>query len=141
MLTTPTIQQIPVQSNDVYAFRVRREILADDIKAMAETMNAVFDAKSSVSMLLIFDPYEGVEAGAGLDLQTLTSQFRSIVNVDKYAVVNAPSIAATMINVMDKIIPIDARTFTAAEEAEAWAFVGTRPIVSTPKNHGEASVI
>lgn len=127
MLTTPTIVQIPVQSADVYAFRIRAEITAEDLKAMAETMNAAFDAKSSVSMLLIFDPYDGAEAGAGLDLQTLTSQFRSIAKVDKYAVVGAPSFATTMINVMDKIIPTDARTFAAADEPLAWEFVGTRP--------------
>ena len=79
-------------------------------------------------MLLIFAPYEGAQAGAGFDLEVMTSQFRSIVKVDKYAVVGAPSFAATLINVMDKIMPVDARTFSRDEETEAWDFVGARPL-------------
>ncbi len=128
MIMTPTIVQIPVASSDVYAFRIKGEISAEDLQAMANTMNAAFDANSSVSMLLIFDQYDGVEAGAGLDLQTLRSQFRSVLKVDKYAVVGAPGFASTLINVMDILIPTDARTFKPAEEDEAWEFIGTRPL-------------
>jgi len=127
MLTTSSIRQIPVHSPDVYAFRILGEVQAEDIKAMAETMNVAFDADRTVSMLLIFADYDGVEAGAGLDLQTMSAQFRSLTHVEKYAVVNAPGFAATLIRLMDKVIPTDARTFTAAEEDAAWAFVGTRP--------------
>jgi hypothetical protein len=128
MLNTPTIVRIPVQSAEVYAFRITGEIEPEDLRHMAETMNLAFDTHASISMLLIFDPYDGAQAGAGLDMETLTSQFRSITKVDKYAVVGAPSFASTMINVMDKIMPVDARTFTADEEALAWQFVGTQPV-------------
>jgi hypothetical protein len=127
MLKSRTVQQIATTSPDVYAFRLRGEVMADDLRAMAETMNAAFDVQPAVSMLLIFDAYEGVETGAGFDVQTLTSQFRSLVKVDKYAVVGAPGFASGMINVMDKIIPTDARTFDAGDEAMAWDFVGARP--------------
>lgn len=127
MLTTPTILQIAVTSPDVYAFRIRGHVAKEDLQAMAETMNAAFDRQTEVSMLLVFDAFEGVEAGAGFDLPTLTAQFRSLANVDKYAVVGAPRVASAMITVMDKFIPTDARSFTADEEALAWAFVGARP--------------
>lgn len=128
MLTTPTIVQIAVLSPDVFAFMVKGEIDKDDLAKMAATMNEAFDTHETVSMLLIFARYDGAEVGAGLDLEVLTSQFRSIVKVDKYGVVGSPSFAATMINVMDKIMPVDARTFSLDEEDAAWTFIGTRPI-------------
>jgi hypothetical protein len=128
MLVTPSIVQIPVAASDVYAFRIRGKIARDDLHHMAETMNTAFDAHGTVSMLLVFDDYDGTETGAGMDFQTLTSQFRSIAKVDKYAVVGAPTLAATMITVMDKLMPTDARTFPTEDEALAWAFVGTHAI-------------
>lgn len=128
MLQSETINQIPVDNPLVYAFRISGEINAEDMRAMGAIMNDAFDAHSSVSMLLIFDQFEGLEAGAGFDKETFTSQFRSLAKVDKYAVVGAPSVAATMINVMDEFIPTDARTFLRSEEAVAWAFVGASPV-------------
>ncbi|MDB5664312.1 STAS/SEC14 domain-containing protein [Cypionkella sp.] len=131
MLRTGSINQIPVDNPSVYAFRISNEVQAEDLKAMAQTMNNAFDVHSSVSMLLIFEQYEGVETGAGFDMETFKSQFRSLAKVDKYAVVGAPSIASTMINVMEKVIPTDARTFERSEELVAWQFVGANPAASS----------
>jgi SpoIIAA-like len=125
VLNTQTISQIPVLSPSVYAFNIHGEVEKDDLAQMAEVMNEAFDTHDKVSMLLIFAPYDGAEPGAGLDLEVLLSQFRSILKVDKYAVVGAPSFATTMINVMDKMMPVEARTFNHSEEDQAWAFVGT----------------
>ena len=128
ILQSESINQIPVDNPLIYAFRINGEINADDLKAMGAIMIDAFDVHPSVSMLLIFDQFEGLDAGAGFDKETFTSQFRSLAKVDKYAVVGAPSVAATMINVIDKVIPTDARTFLRSEEAAAWAFVGASPM-------------
>lgn len=128
MLPHPNIEEIPVNAPHVYAFRIRGEVGAEDMKAMAATMNAAFDRMESVSMVLIFEEYEGREIGAGMNAETMKSQFRSLSKVEKYAVVGAPSAAEAMINTMDKIIPVDARTFERADEGKAWEFVGAAPI-------------
>ena len=127
MLHSASINQILVDNPLVYAFRIRGEVNADDLKAMGATMNAAFDVHPSVSMLLIFERFEGLEGGAGFDMDTVRSQFRSLAKVDKYAVVGAPSMASTLIKVMDKVIPTDARTFDRSDEAAAWEFVGANP--------------
>jgi len=128
MLHTATINQIPVTNPLVYAFRVRGEVNANDLQMMCATMNAAFDLHPSVSMLLIFEQSEGLGGGAGFDMDTVRSQFRSFAKVDRYAVIGAPSMASTMIKVMDKVIPTDARTFDRSDEAAAWAFVGANPV-------------
>ena len=124
MMPAGSKRQIPVDNPLVYAFHIAGEVTAEDMKAMATTMNAAFDIHPLVSMLLIFDHYEAADAGAGLNMETISSQFRALAKVDKYAVVGVPSAATTMIKVMDKIIPTDARTFEAAQEPDAWRFVG-----------------
>lgn len=128
MFQSETINQIPVDNPLVCAVRISGEINAEDMKAKGAIMNDAFDVHPSVSMLLVFDQIVGFDAGAGFDKETFTSQFRSLAKVDKYAVVGAPSVAATMINVMEKVIPTDARTFLRSEEAAAWAFVGASSV-------------
>lgn len=127
-MQSSTITQLQVDNPAVFAFTIRGQVSEEDMKAMAATMNAAFDTHDSVSMLLIFAVYDGSETGAGLNAETLKSQFRSLSHVDKYAVVGAPPAAAGMINAMDKLIPVDARTFDAADEQEAWRFVGAQPL-------------
>ncbi|WP_322889660.1 MULTISPECIES: STAS/SEC14 domain-containing protein [unclassified Yoonia] len=128
MAQNGSVTRITTDNPLVYAFMIRAEVTTDDMEGMARLMNAAFDKAEDVSMLLIFEHFEGRETGAGLNWETMKAQFRSLANVNKYAVVGAPDAARTMIGVMDKIIPVDARTFDAAQEAEAWAFVGARPI-------------
>lgn len=122
------ISRITTDNPQVYAFMIRGEVTTEDMEGMARLMNAAFDAADDVSMLLIFAHFDGREMGAGLNPEAMRAQFRSLAHVSKYAVVAAPEAAATMIAVMNKIIPVDARSFDAAQEAEAWAFVGARPI-------------
>ncbi len=125
MLMTPTVRETPNDREGVFAFHIMGEVSAEDMSAMAEYMNEQFDRHDKVSMLLIFDRYGGAESGASLDWGVIKSRVRSLTNVDKYAVVGAPEKAASMIETMDGIMPVDARTFET--EAEGWEFVGARP--------------
>ncbi len=124
------VTRIATDVPTVYAFRISGEITGDDMEAMSHVMNTAFDNNETVSMLLLFDGYEGRETGAGLNWESIKAQFRSLANVEKYAVVGAPSGAAAMIDFMDKIIPVDARSFPASDESAAWAFVGARAVAS-----------
>jgi hypothetical protein len=123
-----TIALIPVNNPTVFAFRIRGEVDSEDMQRMASTMQDAFDGFDRVSMLLLFDDYEGQELGASLHPGVVTTQLRALANVEKYAVVGAPGGAKALINVMDKIIPVDARTFDRSDEEAAWDFVGARPL-------------
>lgn len=127
MIDTHSIKQIAASDPAVYAFAIDGEVSKSDMETMADYMNEKFDAHDTVSMLLIFERYDGSEAGAGFEWSSLKSRIRSISKVDKYAVVGAPDGARRMIEGMGKIIPVEARTFDAAERDAAWAFVGARP--------------
>lgn len=122
MLKLPSITQVATSRPDLYAFRITAEVSRSDMTAMAEYMNRVFDNSDEVDMLLIFDRYEGAEAGASWSWEALKSRFRAVTNVNRYVVVGAPDHAQSVIEAMNALIPVDAETFD--EEFAAWRSLG-----------------
>ena len=123
-----SVTQIPTDKQDVYAFRITGHVEDDDMEAMAEFMNKVFDAASGkVDMLLDLGGMTGRDLDAMFDGDVLKAQLRSWSSVGRYAVIAAPERAATMIEWADKVIPVEARAFDAKDADAAWSFVGTRP--------------
>lgn len=128
MLATDHIRQIAADTPSVYAFRIEGDATVEEMAAMGAVMNAAFDRKETVRMLVILHDFATSDASAGLALQSIKAQLRSLSHVEKYAVVGAPALAAAMVELFDRVIFIDARTFAEDEEDAAWRFVGSRPI-------------
>ena len=120
------ITQIPADRETVFAFVIAGHITDDDSEALAKYMNRAFDAHDKVDMLLDLSGMTGSDWDAAFDDDVIRSRFRALKHVRRYAVVGAPKGAATMIGIMDKIIPVDARTFDT--QAEAWDFLEARPV-------------
>lgn len=117
MLQTPTIQQFDPGLPGVFAFRITGEVPKDDFRAMGEAMNSAFDERDKVDMLLVFESQAGSQAGAPLDGEVLKAQLRSLGNVRNYVVANAPDRAESILDALDKVIPIDMKTFDTEDEA------------------------
>lgn len=127
MFSCPSIIQIKTSRPDLFAFRITAEVSREDMTDMAEYMNEIFDKhEDKVDMLMIFDRYEGAEAGASLSWESVKSRFRSVSNVARYIVVGAPDAAEGMIEIMDHLIPVKAETFD--DEAAAWRELGAEAI-------------
>lgn len=126
MLTLPSVTEVATSRPDLHAFRITAEVSREDMTAMAEYMNEVFDRTEKVDMLMIFDRYEGAEAGASLGWESIKSRFRSVSNVGRYVVVGAPDAAENMIEIMDHLIPVEAETFD--EELAAWRSLNAEAI-------------
>ncbi|WP_299410689.1 STAS/SEC14 domain-containing protein [uncultured Roseobacter sp.] len=124
-LTLPSVREIPTHSDTVYAFDVTGHVSDDDAEALAKYMNDAFDRHDKVNMLIRLSGYTGSDKDALFDGDVLESRWRALFKVDKYAVVGAPDGASRMISIMDKILPVDAKTFETSEEDEAWRFIGT----------------
>ncbi|MEJ6395970.1 STAS/SEC14 domain-containing protein [Gymnodinialimonas sp. 2305UL16-5] len=125
------IQQIATDKPQVYAFRVTGHIDDDASEALAKFMNAAFDRhKEKVDMLMDLTAFTGSDWDSMLDGDVISSRFRSLSEVRRYAVIGAPDNAAKMIGFIDKIIPVEAKAFDANESAAAWAFVEATPAVA-----------
>lgn len=126
MLTLPSITEVATSRPDLFAFRIAGEVSRADMTAMAEHMNEIFDQHDAVDMLLIFDRYDGAEAGAALSWEAIKSRFRALSNVRKYVVVGAPEAAEDLIEAIGKVIPVDAEAFDT--EAPAWRALGAEAV-------------
>ena len=123
-----SISRIPAQPAHLYAFRIRGEVSAEAMEAMAATMNEAFDRHDEVDMLLLFAPdFQGSEMGASLNWESMKAQLRSLSKVRNYVTVGAPQAAETMIEAFGAMIPVECQTFEADEEDQAWARLGGRP--------------
>ncbi|MGR3512122.1 MAG: SpoIIAA family protein [Paracoccaceae bacterium] len=124
-----SIRSIPTTSANLHAFAITGHVDGDDMEAMAEYMNDVFDrTDDKVDMLLDLAGMTGRDLDAVFDGDVMKAQIRSWTKVGRYAVVAAPDRAAKMIEWADKVIPVDARAFDATEADEAWKFVEARPL-------------
>lgn len=135
----PSITRIPTTSDTVLAFEINGEIQADALERMAQTMNDAFDRHDTTSLLVLFRPYDGSETGATLDWDVLKANFRSLSNLEKYAIVGGSEAPKGTVDFFDDLIPIDAETFDLREAEAAWDFVGASPR-STPGVEGGREV-
>ncbi|MFO7806700.1 MAG: STAS/SEC14 domain-containing protein [Paracoccaceae bacterium] len=127
LFTSGSVTQIATTDPKVYAFRITGHVDDDTSEELAKFMNTAFDTHDGkVDMLLDMTFFSGSDWDSFLDGDVITSRFRALKHVHRYAVVGAPAGAARMISMMDKIIPVEARAFDDLEAA--WAFVGAEPV-------------
>ena len=117
MLATNTIQKIGTTRPDLFAFAIKGKVTRQDMHDMASSMNEAFDAHDTVDMLLYFEDFQGSETAAQLDLETAKSQFRALSSVRRYVVVNAPEQAASLVEAMGKILPVDVEIYDDMQAA------------------------
>lgn len=128
MLPTTNIQQIPTTTPAVFAFEITGEVTSHDMQQMSTFMLDAFDVFDKVSMLLILAGYEGSEFAAGLNWDSIKAQMKSLTNVEQYVVVGAPSAAEKLIEGLNALIPVDAKTFETSEIEDAWRTIGAAPL-------------
>lgn len=126
-----SITPIVVDNPTVYAFEIRGHVTDDDMEAMAETMNAAFDAhEGKVDMLLVFEGFQGSDRDVLFDWDVMKAQFRSLSKVDRYVVVGAPQRARSMIERGGALSPVDTYTFDSVELDKAYRLLDTSPLQS-----------
>lgn len=117
MLRTTSIEEFATHIHGVYAFRIVGEVTGEDLEAMAEKMNSVFDRMDKVDMLVSFKSDAGTELTAGLNVEVLKAQFRALTNVRNYCVTHAPESSSKLIEFFDNILPVKARSFSSEHNA------------------------
>lgn len=128
MIQSENINQIPTDTPQVYAFRIKEGVGADEMTALAKVIEAAFERHDTIRMLLVLQDFGMADAVRSLSLKSMVTQARSIAHVSHYAVVGAPAVAAVMIETFDKVSPVSADVFSSDEESEAWTFVDARPL-------------
>ncbi|RYH02998.1 STAS/SEC14 domain-containing protein [Salipiger sp. IMCC34102] len=126
MTTRHGVIPIACDFDHVVAFDITRDLDAQGMTELAELLSHAFDQHAEkVNVLLRFNDFEPDDAAGGT-LSGLGTGLRSLTSVTRYATIGAPRGAERMVTFFNHIIPVEARTFSQAEEAEAWAFVNAR---------------
>ncbi|MBS1301631.1 STAS/SEC14 domain-containing protein [Loktanella sp. SALINAS62] len=114
---------LPTDHPFVYAFEVTTALDDAGMAQMADMMNTAFsEHDDKVNILIRFTDFKASDV-PNTGLSGIGAQVRSLTNVHRYATVGAPDTAEKMISFFSKLIPVDAKTFAAADEEAAWDFV------------------
>lgn len=122
MKTSPiptAIVQLPSERPNLLMFEIRARITKEDMEWMAERVDAAFDAQERIDLLLIMTNYDGAELGAVFDGEAAGVMMRSLKHVRRYGVVGAPGWARAMIELFKWTTPVEEKTFSLEELAEA----------------------
>ena len=120
MFATTHIHAVETDIPGLHAFAVTGEVARDDMTALAAHMNEVFDRADKVDMALFFRTDETATAGAGLSLENIEAQVRSLFNIRNYVVANAPGAAGGLVETLGKLMPVEAQAFDTEAEALDW---------------------
>lgn len=100
-------------------FEIRAKITKVDMVWMAQRVDAAFDAQEKIDLLLIMTNFDGAELGAVFDGDAAGGMMQSLKLVRRYGVVGAPGWARGMIELFKWTTPVDEKTFSLEELAEA----------------------
>lgn len=124
------VREIRTTEPHVFAYDIPGAVSEEDLERMASRMDAAFEAHEKVSLLLLFEHYEGNELGALLDADVIKTHFKALTNLHRYAVVGAPAHMDIALKAIAAVLPIEPKTFDKGQVAEAWDWVGARPEAS-----------
>ncbi|WP_054143247.1 STAS/SEC14 domain-containing protein [Bosea sp. AAP35] len=125
-----SIQQQPGDRPDLLIFEIVAKITEADIEWMAARVQTAFDTVETIDMLIIMRHFEGAELGAIFDAEAMKAQMRSLRHVRRYGVVGAPFWAKAMINLFSPLTPVEEKTFSLEEEAQARIWISAPHPVS-----------
>ena len=121
----PAVEEISTTRPNALAFAVAGRLTADDYeRTMTPRLKQVAGEHDKVDLLLRFDRFDGMSLGAmreDASLLPLVDQLRRI------ALVGGPDWMQGAVRVIGPLLPVDARSFDAGEEREAWAWIGAEP--------------
>jgi len=122
------ITRIKSNKQNVLAFSLEGKLNANQVRAMADVMNEMFDCYGEIRLLLFINAHEGQDLSAMLDPKLLLVKIKEFASLEKFAVVGASDISDITIETFSGILSMDAETFEASQKEKAWEFIGASPV-------------
>lgn len=127
--TTPSaIRFLATRRDDVLAFEVDGLLTANEMPAVIQHVQKQLGAHAKLRLLGRITTLAGFEPSALMSTGLLPMKLSAMRKVDRYAIVGAPRWMRTLVSIISPLIPgMTMRSFAAAQEADAWAWLGTEP--------------
>ena len=126
---THGMTRIETDQCDVMAFEITDALDKAGMEALAGDIEDAFDAHGGgLSLLLRVNGVELSDFMTAYGAEALKADFRSICNLDRFAMVGAMDSLERLGRIFGALTPIRIRSFDITEEAKAWDFVGAEAI-------------
>jgi hypothetical protein len=114
---------IPIDGAICIACEFDRTLDHTQILAMAQAVEDAMEADTDLRLLLDLRRTEKFALGAFLSPKGFLASVKSIGPVSRYAVVGAPAMVATAVEVFGTIMPLQSKAFAAVDYAAARRWV------------------
>jgi hypothetical protein len=118
------IRRLDTDREDVFAFELVGRIAASDIENIYGLIEGACALHDKVDMLVRIRDYDGIDWEAAMKDFSLLGKTHALKHIRRYAVVGGPGWMGPMINVFKPFFSIEMKHFDAAEEREAWKWIG-----------------
>lgn len=118
---------LPADGATAIAFAFGQKLDHAQVRDMAQVVDSAIAGGGELRLLLDLRGTEEFAVGAFLSPEGAIASIRSIAPVSRYAVVAAPALAAAAVEAFGSLLPLEARSFAAAEMDEARLWVTGPP--------------
>ena len=124
----PALKIIESDRADVLGFEIDGRISAIEMRAIAERVMNMLDARSGrISILGRFKHFAMPELSGVLDAYYVRMKMSAAQRVDRYAVVGGPPWLSGWVSAFAPLLSMEFRHFPAEEESAAWEWLGAKP--------------
>lgn len=124
----PACRFIPTSQDNVFAFEINGMISSQEMPGVIKKFATFLEKREKVRLLNRMKHFGGIDPGVFMQSGLVSMKLAAMQKVERYAIVGAPG---WMCKIIESVNPafadIDMRTFSADQEADAWAWVGAAP--------------
>lgn len=124
----PAFLVIPTSQNNVFAFEINGMLSAQEMPGVIKQFETFLENHEKVRFLNRIKHFGGIDPAVFMQSGLVSMKLAAMQKVERYAIVGAPGWMCKIIeSVNPSFADIDMRTFSADQEADAWAWVGAAP--------------
>jgi|TARA_R110002072_G_scaffold4706_3_gene32864 hypothetical protein len=124
---TAGLKILATDNSDVLALEVRGRMTTADLPAAERLFADLLAREKPVNLLVRASGYDGFDWDLVLRRQMLEKKLKAMGKIKLYALVDAPAWIGNLVRLTNPLTPMECRTFSKAQEADAWRWVGANP--------------
>jgi hypothetical protein len=124
----PAVRIIETDDPNVLGFQLDGKVSTAEAHAIADFFGATMKHGRPIRLLGRIKAIGGAELGAFFKPEYIRMKWAMAEHLERYAIVGGPSWLSSWVSMIDSMLPGDVRHFAADAEAQAWKWLGARPV-------------
>lgn len=123
-----SMKLLETDNKDVIALEVVGRITKTDLPMAEQLLDDLIEREDQVNLLVKASDYDGFDWDMMLQHAMLEKKFKAMAKIRNYALIDAPDWMGNLVRFTNPVTPMECRTFTADQEADAWRWVEAKPL-------------